>query len=113
MTRHVAVSIRSGSDGAVVVQAVTVIMRVVVGLTFLFGFGRSRRVRGFLRGWCGGTRWLSGLVGRLCIGFRGLSARSVVLGCLGVVRLGLGRVVRVRGGWLRGRSSRCWWRSRR
>lgn len=39
MTRHVAVSIRSGSDGAVVVQAVTVIMGVVVGLTFLFGFG--------------------------------------------------------------------------
>jgi hypothetical protein len=32
------------------VQAVTVIMDIVVGLTFLFGFGRSRRVRGFLMG---------------------------------------------------------------
>jgi hypothetical protein len=32
-------SIRSGSDGATVVQAVTVIMGVVVGLTFMFGFG--------------------------------------------------------------------------
>lgn len=32
-------STRSGSDGAAVVQAVTVIMSVVVGLTFLFGFG--------------------------------------------------------------------------
>lgn len=33
------VSTRSASDGATVVQAVTVIMSVVVGLTFLFGFG--------------------------------------------------------------------------
>ncbi|MEV6444792.1 hypothetical protein [Amycolatopsis sp. NPDC051716] len=32
-------STRSGSDGAAVVQAVTVIMGVVVGLTFMFGFG--------------------------------------------------------------------------
>ncbi|WP_407645445.1 hypothetical protein [Amycolatopsis alkalitolerans] len=32
-------STQSGSDGAAVVQAVTVIMGVVVGLTFLFGFG--------------------------------------------------------------------------
>src|SRR5947199_8877680 len=32
-------STRSGSDGAAVVHAVTVIMGVVVGLTFLFGFG--------------------------------------------------------------------------
>ncbi|WP_155547242.1 hypothetical protein [Amycolatopsis sp. A23] len=32
-------STRSASDGASVVQAVTVIMGVVVGLTFLFGFG--------------------------------------------------------------------------
>jgi hypothetical protein len=32
-------STRSGSDGATVVHAVTVIMGVVVGLTFLFGFG--------------------------------------------------------------------------
>ncbi|AXB45229.1 hypothetical protein [Amycolatopsis albispora] len=39
MTRRAAVSTRSGSDGAAVVQAVTVIMGVVVGLTFLFGFG--------------------------------------------------------------------------
>ncbi|WP_435581518.1 hypothetical protein [Amycolatopsis thermoflava] len=30
---------RSASDGAAVVQAVTVIMGVVIGLTFLFGFG--------------------------------------------------------------------------
>jgi hypothetical protein len=29
---------RSGSDGAPVGQAVTVIMGVVVGLTFLFGY---------------------------------------------------------------------------
>ncbi len=39
MTRRAAVSTRSGSDGVAVVQAVTVIMGVVVGLTFLFGFG--------------------------------------------------------------------------
>jgi len=39
MTRRAAASTRSGSDGAAVVQAVTVIMGVVVGLTFLFGFG--------------------------------------------------------------------------
>lgn len=32
-------STRSGSDGATVVQAVTAIMGIVVGLTFLFGFG--------------------------------------------------------------------------
>lgn len=39
MTRRAAVSTRPASDGASVVQAVTVIMGVVVGLTFLFGFG--------------------------------------------------------------------------
>ncbi|SEP53298.1 hypothetical protein [Amycolatopsis saalfeldensis] len=39
MTPRTAMSTRSGSDGAAVVQAVTVIMGVVVGLTFLFGFG--------------------------------------------------------------------------
>lgn len=39
MTRRAFVSTRSGSDGGAVVQAVTVIMGVVVGLTFLFGFG--------------------------------------------------------------------------
>ncbi|MFI7681030.1 MULTISPECIES: hypothetical protein [Pseudonocardiaceae] len=35
----VSLSARSASDGATVVRAVTVIMGVVVGLTFLFGFG--------------------------------------------------------------------------
>jgi hypothetical protein len=39
MSQPAAMSTRSGSDGAAVVQAVTVIMGVVVGLTFLFGFG--------------------------------------------------------------------------
>ncbi|MGH3948755.1 MAG: hypothetical protein ACRDSE_06505 [Pseudonocardiaceae bacterium] len=39
MTRRAATSTRSASDGAAVVQAVTVIMGIVVGLTFLFGFG--------------------------------------------------------------------------
>ncbi|GAA5115157.1 hypothetical protein [Haloechinothrix salitolerans] len=39
MTRRAAMSARSSADGASVVQAVTVIMGVVVGLTFLFGFG--------------------------------------------------------------------------
>ncbi|PXY21356.1 MULTISPECIES: hypothetical protein [Pseudonocardiaceae] len=39
MTRPAAMSVRSGSDAATVVKAVTVIMGVVVGLTFLFGFG--------------------------------------------------------------------------
>src|SRR6266511_1442357 len=39
MTRPTAMSARSGSNGATVVQAVTVIMGTVVGLTFLFGFG--------------------------------------------------------------------------
>jgi hypothetical protein len=38
-------STRSGSDGAAVGQAVTVIMGVVVGLTFLFGFGRCLALR--------------------------------------------------------------------
>lgn len=38
MTRPAAMQTRSGSDGAAVVQAVTVIMGVA-GLTFLFGFG--------------------------------------------------------------------------
>ena len=39
MSRRSTVSTRSASDGSSVVQAVTVIMGVVVGLTFLFGFG--------------------------------------------------------------------------
>ncbi len=39
MNRPAAMSTRSGSDEATVVKAVTVIMGVVVGLTFLFGFG--------------------------------------------------------------------------
>lgn len=40
MTRPAATSsARSASDGSTVVQAVTVIMGVVVGLTFMFGFG--------------------------------------------------------------------------
>jgi hypothetical protein len=39
MTRPAVAPTRSGSDGAVVVHAVSVIMSVVVGLTFLFGFG--------------------------------------------------------------------------
>lgn len=39
MTPRAAASTRSASDGTVVVRAVTVIMGVVVGLTFLFGFG--------------------------------------------------------------------------
>lgn len=39
MTRPAAMSVRSGLDAATVVKAVTVIMGVVVGLTFLFGFG--------------------------------------------------------------------------
>jgi hypothetical protein len=37
MTRRAALSTRSSSDGAAVAQGVTVIMDVVVGLTFLFG----------------------------------------------------------------------------
>lgn len=39
MTRPAAMPVRSGSDATTVVKAVTVIMGVVVGLTFLFGFG--------------------------------------------------------------------------
>ncbi len=39
MNRPAAMSTRSGSDEATVVKAVTVIMGIVVGLTFLFGFG--------------------------------------------------------------------------
>lgn len=39
MSRRAAVTAQSPSDAASVVQAVTVIMGVVVGLTFLFGFG--------------------------------------------------------------------------
>jgi hypothetical protein len=39
MTRPAVMPARSGSDGASVVHVVTVIMGVVVGLTFLFGFG--------------------------------------------------------------------------
>ena len=40
MTRPAAtLSARSASDGSTVVQIVTVIMGVVVGLTFMFGFG--------------------------------------------------------------------------
>lgn len=39
MTRPPAMSVRSGSDAATVVKVVTVIMGVVVGLTFMFGFG--------------------------------------------------------------------------
>ncbi len=39
MTRRAVVSTRPGSDGAAVVQAVTVIMGVV-GLALLFGFGK-------------------------------------------------------------------------
>lgn len=39
MTRRAAMSTRSASDGAAVVRAITMIMGVVVGLTFLFGFG--------------------------------------------------------------------------
>lgn len=39
MTRLLAISTRPGSDGATIVKAVTVIMGIVVGLTFMFGFG--------------------------------------------------------------------------
>jgi hypothetical protein len=39
MIRPAAISARSGSDEATVVQAVTVIMGVAIGLTFLYGFG--------------------------------------------------------------------------
>lgn len=39
MTRRAAMSTQTASDGTTVVQAVTMIMGVVVGLTFLFGFG--------------------------------------------------------------------------
>lgn len=39
MTRPAVMPTRSGSDGASVVHVVTVIMGVVVGLTFMFGFG--------------------------------------------------------------------------
>lgn len=39
MTRPPAISTGPGSDGATIVKAVTVIMGIVVGLTFLFGFG--------------------------------------------------------------------------
>ena len=39
MPRPAAMSVRSGPDAATVVRAVTVIMGVVVGLTFMFGFG--------------------------------------------------------------------------
>lgn len=39
MTQPATVSTRSASNGTAVVQTVTVIMGVVVGLTFLFGFG--------------------------------------------------------------------------
>ncbi|PFG49208.1 hypothetical protein ATK36_4347 [Amycolatopsis sulphurea] len=39
MTPRAAMSTRSASAGAGVAQAVTVIMGVIVGLTFLFGFG--------------------------------------------------------------------------
>ena len=39
MSQPATIPTRSGSDGAAVVHAVTVIMGVVVGLTFLFGFG--------------------------------------------------------------------------
>lgn len=39
MTQPAAMSTRSGSDTATIVQAVTVIMGIVIGLTFLFGFG--------------------------------------------------------------------------
>lgn len=39
MTRPAVASTRSGKDGAAVIRAVTVIMGIVVGLTFMFGFG--------------------------------------------------------------------------
>ena len=44
MSRRAAVTAQSPSDTASVVQAVTVIMGVVVGLTFLFGFGNVLNV---------------------------------------------------------------------
>ena len=44
MSRRAAVTAQSSSDAASVVQAVTVIMGVVVGLTFLFGFGNVLNV---------------------------------------------------------------------
>ena len=52
MTRRTAVSTRSGSDGAAVVQAVTVIMGIVVALTFLFGFGNVLNSRAQARRVC-------------------------------------------------------------
>lgn len=39
MTRPAAMPTRADSDGSPIVQSVTVIMSIVVGLTFLFGFG--------------------------------------------------------------------------
>ena len=105
MSRRAAISTRSDSDGAAVVRAVTVIMGVVVGLTFLFGFGRSRRVRGFLMGVVVEPVAGAGVIGRWCVGFLGC-ARPLIMA-------GWGRVVRGRGEWLRGRSWRCWCRFRR
>jgi hypothetical protein len=49
----------SGSDGATVVQAVTVIMGVVVGLTLMFGFGNVLNLA--LR--LGVPAWVAPLVG--------------------------------------------------
>jgi hypothetical protein len=45
MTRPAATSTRSGSDESTIVKAVTVIMGVVVGLTFLFGVEQVRLSR--------------------------------------------------------------------
>lgn len=62
----------STSNQATVVRAVTVIMGTVVGLTFLFGFGRSRWVRGFLMVSAARTRWGVGAIGCLVVEFDGL-----------------------------------------
>lgn len=63
MTRPaVELSCSSGSGGAAVVQAVTVIMGVFVGLTFMFGFGNVLSLA--LR--LGVPPWVAPLVGAGC-----------------------------------------------
>jgi hypothetical protein len=83
MTRPAAnLSARSGPDGATVVQAVTVIMGVVVGLTFLFGFGNVLNLA--LR--LGVPVWVAPLVAPAV----DLSILGPLLGTRHLVRLRLG-----------------------
>src|SRR3981189_3556210 len=89
-TADLSMPARPAAHQTPVVPAVPGIMGTVVGLTFLFGFGRSRRVRGFLMGVAEEPVGQSGLVGACASGSG--ACRHGVWSSIGWARSGSGWV---------------------